>query len=250
MPVFGEWAVRFRDCFVPAMGKIFVAADYSQIELRILAHLSNDRKMIEAFINDEDIHMKTASEIFGVELTDVTPDLRAKAKTINFSIIYGISDYSLSKDLGISRKEARKYIDEYFENYSGVKQYMENSVSKAKEQGYVETILNRRRYIPEINSNNYNIRSFGERVAMNMPIQGSAADIIKMAMVEIYRDLKHKNLKSHLVLTIHDELIIETYVKEQKYVKSMMKEKMENVVKLKVPLKVEIAEGASWYDTK
>ncbi|HOK62520.1 MAG TPA: DNA polymerase I [Soehngenia sp.] len=251
IPIRSEDGKKIRRAFVAQQPDyLFLDADYSQIELRILAHLSNDRKMIEAFINDEDIHMKTASEIFGVELTDVTPDLRAKAKTINFSIIYGISDYSLSKDLGISRKEARKYIDEYFENYSGVKQYMENSVSKAKEQGYVETILNRRRYIPEINSNNYNIRSFGERVAMNMPIQGSAADIIKMAMVEIYRDLKHKNLKSHLVLTIHDELIIETYVKEQKYVKSMMKEKMENVVKLKVPLKVEIAEGASWYDTK
>ncbi len=251
IPIRSEDGKKIRRAFVAQQPDyIFLDADYSQIELRILAHLSDDEKMIEAFINDEDIHIKTASEIFGVELSDVTPELRAKAKTINFSIIYGISDYSLSKDLEISRKEARKYIDEYFENYSGVKQYMENSISKAKEQGYVETILNRRRYIPDINSNNYNIRSFGERVAMNMPIQGSAADIIKMAMVEIYKDLKQKNLKSHLVLTIHDELIIETYIKEKEYIKSLMKEKMENVVKLKVPLKVEIAEGVSWYDTK
>ncbi|TFZ40002.1 DNA polymerase I [Soehngenia longivitae] len=251
IPIRSEDGKKIRRAFVAQQPDyIFLDADYSQIELRILAHLSDDEKMIEAFINDEDIHIKTASEIFGVELSDVTPELRAKAKTINFSIIYGISDYSLSKDLEISRKEARKYIDEYFENYSGVKRYMENSISKAKEQGYVETILNRRRYIPDINSNNYNIRSFGERVAMNMPIQGSAADIIKMAMVEIYKDLKQKNLKSHLVLTIHDELIIETYIKEKEYIKSLMKEKMENVVKLKVPLKVEIAEGVSWYDTK
>jgi DNA polymerase-1 len=251
IPIRSEDGKKIRRAFIAQQPDyIFLDADYSQIELRILAHMSDDEKMIEAFIYEEDIHTKTASEIFGVELTEVTPELRAKAKTINFSIIYGISDYSLSKDLETSRKEARKYIDEYFENYSGVKQYMENSISKAKEQGYVETILNRRRYIPEINSNNYNIRSFGERVAMNMPIQGSAADIIKMAMVEIYKDLKQKNLKSHLVLTIHDELIIETYIKEKDYVKNMMKEKMENVVKLKVPLKVEIAEGASWYDTK
>ncbi|MDG2845143.1 DNA polymerase, partial [Vibrio parahaemolyticus] len=163
---------------------------------------------------------------------------------------YGISDYSLSRDLEISRKEARTYIDEYFENYNGVKRYMEDSINKAKEQGYIETILNRRRYIPEINSSNYNVRSFGERVAMNMPIQGSAADIIKMAMVEIYKDLKQKKLRSHIVLTIHDELIIETHIDELDYVKNMMKEKMENVVRLRVPLKVEISQGANWYETK
>ncbi|TJX59994.1 DNA polymerase I [Soehngenia saccharolytica] len=251
IPIRSEDGKKIRRAFVAQQPEyIFLDGDYSQIELRILAHLSDDEKMIEAFINDQDIHLKTASEVFGVDIKDVTPELRAKAKTINFSIIYGISDYSLSKDLEISRKEARKYIDEYFENYSGVKQYMENSVRKAKELGYVETILNRRRYIPELNSNNYNIRSFGERVAMNMPIQGSAADIIKMAMVEIYKDLKQNNLKSHIVLTIHDELILETYINELEYVKKMMKEKMENVVKLKVPLKVEIAQGVSWYDTK
>jgi len=251
IPIRSEDGKRIRKAFIAQKPDyIFLDGDYSQIELRILAHLSNDEKMIEAFLNDEDIHTKTASEVFGVDIKDVNSDLRAKAKTINFSIIYGISDYSLSRDLEISRKEARTYIDEYFENYNGVKRYMEDSINKAKEQGYIETILNRRRYIPEINSSNYNVRSFGERVAMNMPIQGSAADIIKMAMVEIYKDLKQKKLRSHIVLTIHDELIIETHIDELDYVKNMMKEKMENVVRLRVPLKVEISQGANWYETK
>jgi DNA polymerase-1 len=206
--------------------------------------------MKEAFVNGEDIHSKTASEVFEVPLDEVTQDLRYKAKTVNFSIIYGISDFSLSRDLNTTRKEARTYIDNYFENYKLVKSYMDDSITKGKEKGYVETLLNRRRYIPELESSNFNIRSFGERVAMNMPIQGSAADIIKLAMVKVYRRLKEEKLKSRLILTIHDELIIEAAEDELEYVKSMLKEIMENAISLSVPLKVDVMEGDSWYDTK
>ncbi|HZH93654.1 MAG TPA: DNA polymerase, partial [Tissierellaceae bacterium] len=229
---------------------VFLDGDYSQIELRLLAHISSDPKMLDAFINNEDIHTKTAAEVFGYPKDEVTSELRYKAKAINFSIIYGISDFSLSKDIGISRKEARKYIDNYFENYTGVRSYMDDAVAKGKENGYVETLLNRRRYVPELASRNYNIRSFGERVAMNMPIQGSAADIIKMAMVNVFKVLKDKKLKSRLILTIHDELIIEAHRDEVQDVKQMMKETMENAIKLQVPLRVDILEGDSWYDTK
>lgn len=229
---------------------VFLDGDYSQIELRLLAHISSDPKMMDAFINNEDIHTKTAAEVFGYPKDEVTSELRYKAKAINFSIIYGISDFSLSKDIGISRKEARKYIDNYFENYKEVKVYMDDAIAQGKENGYVETLLNRRRYVPELASRNYNIRSFGERVAMNMPIQGSAADIIKMAMVKVFRKLRENNLKSRLILTIHDELIIEAHRDEVQTVKKMMKETMENAVKLQVPLRVDILEGESWYETK
>jgi DNA polymerase-1 len=229
---------------------VFLDGDYSQIELRLLAHISSDPKMMNAFINNEDIHTKTAAEVFGYPKDEVTSELRYKAKAINFSIIYGISDFSLSKDIGISRKEARQYIDNYFKNYREVKAYMDDAIAQGKENGYVETLLNRRRYVPELASRNYNIRSFGERVAMNMPIQGSAADIIKMAMVKVHRKLKENKLKSRLILTIHDELIIEAHRDEVEKVKKMMKETMENAVKLQVPLRVDILEGESWYETK
>ncbi|MDY0234700.1 MAG: DNA polymerase I [Gudongella sp.] len=251
IPIRSEDGRRIRKAFIAQSPDYrFLDGDYSQIELRILAHISDDPKMKEAFIKDEDIHTKTASEVFEVPLDEVTLDLRYKAKAINFSIVYGISDFSLSKDIGISRKEARKYIDGYFNNYKLVKIYMDEAISKGKEDGYVETLLNRRRYIPELESKNYNIRSFGERVAMNMPIQGSAADIIKMAMVCIYKKLKEEKLLSKIVLTIHDELIIEAHKDEIEYVKKMMKTTMEEVISLRVPLKVEIIEGDSWYDTK
>lgn len=251
IPIRSEDGRRIRKAFIAQSPDYkFLDGDYSQIELRLLAHISDDPKMKEAFIRGEDIHTKTASEVFEVPLGEVSSDLRYKAKAINFSIVYGISDFSLSKDIGISRKEARKYIDGYFNNYKLVKTYMDDAISKGKEDGYVETLLNRRRYIPELNSKNFNIRSFGERVAMNMPIQGSAADIIKMAMVSIYKKLKSEKLLSRLVLTIHDELIIEAHVDEIPYVKEMMKKTMEEVISLKVPLKVEIVEGETWYDTK
>ena len=251
IPIRSEDGRRIRKAFIAEKpGFRLLDGDYSQIELRLLAHISDDPKMKEAFVNGEDIHSKTASEVFEVPLDEVSQDLRYKAKTVNFSIIYGISDFSLSRDLNTTRKEARTYIDNYFENYKLVKSYMDDSITKGKEKGYVETLLNRRRYIPELESSNFNIRSFGERIAMNMPIQGSAADIIKLAMVKVYRRLKEEKLKSRLILTIHDELIIEAAEDELEYVKSMLKEIMENAISLSVPLKVDVMEGDSWYDTK
>ncbi|WP_353096666.1 DNA polymerase I [Tissierella praeacuta] len=229
---------------------VLVDADYSQIELRVLAHISKDPKLIEAFINNEDIHRKTASEVFDVSKEDVTPIMRSRAKAVNFGIVYGISDYGLSRDLDISRKEAKEYIDNYLKNYKMVKEYMKDIVEEGKEKGYVETILHRRRYIPELKAKNFNIKSFGERIAMNTPIQGSAADIIKMAMVKVYNELKERNLKSRLILQIHDELIIETEKDEIEEVKNMMKDIMENSIKLNVPLTVDLEIGDSWYDTK
>lgn len=227
-----------------------IDADYSQIELRVLAHISQDPKLMEAFINNQDIHQKTASEVFHVDMEDVTPELRDSAKAVNFGIVYGISDYGLSVDLNISRKEAKEYIDNYLANYKLVKQYMEDIVKEGKDNGFVETILHRRRYIPELTAKNFNIKSFGERIAMNTPIQGSAADIIKMAMVQVHSQIKKRNLKSRLILQVHDELIIESPRNEVEEVKEMLKDLMENAIKLDVPLIVDLEVGDSWYDTK
>ncbi|MDI6603896.1 MAG: DNA polymerase I [Thermoanaerobacteraceae bacterium] len=251
IPIREEFGRQIRRAFIPSTkeGHI-VSADYSQIELRVLAHISGDEKLIESFKNNEDIHLRTASEVFKVAPENVTPEMRRCAKVVNFGIIYGISDFGLSKDLKISRKEAKEYIDSYFEKYKGVKNYLENIVKFAKEHGYVTTILNRRRYIPEINSKNYNQKSFGERMAMNTPIQGSAADIIKMSMVQVYSELKNKNMNSKLILQVHDELIIDVYPDELNTVKTMLKAVMEHVVELKVPLIVEIGEGKNWYEAK
>lgn len=227
-----------------------VDADYSQIELRVLAHISDDPKFIEAFQHNEDIHTKTASEVFGVAKEDVDSEMRSRAKAVNFGIVYGISDYGLSRDLNIPRKESKKYIENYLANYKNVKKYMEDIVAEGEEKGYVETILHRRRYIPELKAKNFNIKSFGERIAMNTPIQGSAADIIKIAMVRVYEELKKRGLKSKLILQIHDELIIEASKDELEEVKVLMKEIMENAVELRVPLTVDLEVGDSWYDTK
>lgn len=227
-----------------------VDGDYSQIELRILAHISQDEKMMEAFVEGIDIHTKTASEVFHVPLDEVTAQLRYRAKAVNFGIVYGISDYGLSRDLDITRKEAKEYIDNYFSNFSRVRKYMDEIVDEGRKNGYVETILNRRRYVPELNAKNFNVRSFGERIALNTPIQGSAADIIKKAMVEVYNEINNRRLKSKLVLTIHDELIIEAHNDEIDEVVDMMKSVMENAIALTVPLRVDIEVGDSWYDTK
>lgn len=248
IPVRMEAGKKIRKMFVPDDGYVYIDADYSQIELRILADMANDEVMINAFNNDEDIHTTTASQIFHMKKEDVTPELRAKAKAVNFGIVYGQGEFSLGQDLGISRKEAKEYIDMYFEHFSGIKDYMKNNINFAKENGYVETIFNRRRYVPEIKSSNFNIRSFGERIAMNMPIQGSAADIIKIAMVEVYRRLQGK--KSKLILQVHDELLVETEKSEVEEVSRIVKESMENAVKLKVLLKVELNTGESWLDAK
>lgn len=239
---------KIRKAFVAENDYILVDADYSQIELRVLAHISQDPKLMEAFRKNEDIHRKTASEVFNVE--DVSSELRSKAKAVNFGIVYGISDYGLSRDLNIPRKEAKEYIDNYLKNYIMVKEYMVDIVEEGKKNGYVETILHRRRYVPELTAKNFNIKSFGERIAMNTPIQGSAADIIKMAMVKVYNELKSRNLKSRLILQVHDELIIETVNSEVEEIKEILKDLMENSIKLDVPLIVDLEIGDSWYDTK
>ena len=250
IPIKTDDGRKIRKAFVAKEDYLLVDADYSQIELRVLAHISKDPKLIEAFVNNEDIHRKTASEVFNVPKEEVSSLMRSNAKTVNFGIIYGISDYGLARDLNITRKEAKEYIENYLKNYKKVKEYMENIVKEGKEKGYVETILHRRRYIPELRAKNHNIRSFGERVAMNTPIQGSAADIIKMAMVKVYKELRRRKLKSRLILQIHDELIIETHKDEVEVVKELLKDIMEKAIELDVPLLVDLEVGASWYDTK
>lgn len=251
IPVKTEEGRKIRKAFVSENENyVLVDGDYSQIELRVLAHISDDPKLKEAFYHNEDIHTKTASEVFEVEKEEVTPLMRSRAKAVNFGIVYGISDYGLSRDLDISRKEAKKYIDNYLKNYEKVKEYMDNIIEVGKRDGYVETILNRRRYLPELKSRNYVVRSFGERVAMNTPIQGSAADIIKIAMVRVYKELKKRNMKSKLILQVHDELIIEAHEDEKEEVENILRQIMESSVELNVPLKVDIKIGESWYETK
>lgn len=250
IPIRTEDGRKIRKAFVSDSGYRLVDADYSQIELRVLAHISEDPKFIEAFDNNEDIHTKTASQVFHVPVEEVDSTLRSRAKAVNFGIVYGISDYGLSRDLNISRKEAKDYIDKYLDNYVNVKSYMDDIIDFGESNGYVETILNRRRYIPELNAKNFNIKSFGQRVAMNTPIQGSAADIIKMAMVLVYERLKEGNYKSRLILQVHDELIVETALDELDEVRKLLKDTMENIIELKVPLLADVEVGDSWYDTK
>jgi DNA polymerase-1 len=251
IPVKLEMGRNIRKVFVPENENYLLSdGDYSQIELRVLAHITGDENMITAFNNNEDIHTSTASKVFNVPKDQVTSFMRSSAKAVNFGIVYGIGDFSLSKDLGITRKQARKYIDEYLEEYSKVRQYMHDTVVQGKEMGFVSTIYNRRRYLPELKSSNFNIRSFGERIAMNTPIQGSAADIIKIAMVKVYKALKDRNLRSRLILQVHDELIIETYKDEIKEVEELLKSCMETVASLLVPLTVEVKSGATWYEVK
>lgn len=250
IPIRSEEGKNIRKVFVADKNKVFIDADYSQIELRVLAHLSKDSVMIDSFKNDLDIHYKTASEVFGVQINEVTDNQRRSAKAVNFGIVYGISDYGLSKDLNITRNEARQYIDGYLNTYPSIKSYMEEIVNKAKKDGFVTTILDRKRYIPEINSKNFNIRSFGERIALNTPIQGSAADIIKLAMIKVYERLKIEKVNAKLILQIHDELIVECEESEKETVKKILKNSMENVYKLDLPLKVDICEGRNWYESK
>ncbi|MCT4606661.1 MAG: DNA polymerase I [Marinisporobacter sp.] len=242
---------QIRKVFVPTNEDyLLLDADYSQIELRVLAHIANDEHLIEAFSKEQDIHASTASKVFDVSIDEVSSLQRSRAKAVNFGIVYGISDYGLSENLHITKKEAQKYIDEYFSQYTGVKEYMENIVIEGKEKGYVTTLLNRRRYIPELKAKNYNVRSFGERTAMNTPIQGTAADIIKIAMICVDRELKNKKLRSKLILQVHDELIIEVHKDELEEVRKILKEQMENAIDLKVSLKIDMHEGKSWYETK
>ena len=245
-----EIGKKLRKVFKSSEGKIFLDADYSQIELRVLAHVSEDEIMVENFNNDEDIHAQAASRVFGVPLEEVTKDLRSKAKAVNFGIVYGISDFGLAGQIHSSRKQAKQYIEQYLEKYSGIKRFMSDVVEEAKEKGYIETMYKRRRYIPELKSKNYMVRKFGDRVAMNTPIQGTAADIMKIAMINVFRVLKNKGLNSKIVLQVHDELLIETDISEKEQVKEILVSCMENATKLSVPLKVEVEEGYNWYDAK
>lgn len=241
---------EIRKVFIPEEGYVYLDADYSQIELRVLAHLSDDKTLIDAYKKDSDIHSITASEVFDVPLDEVTDLMRRKAKAVNFGIVYGISSFGLGQDLDISRKEAEGYIEKYFLTYGGVKKFLEDTVSKAKEKGYSVTMFNRRRPIPELSSSNFMTRSFGERAAMNSPIQGTAADIIKIAMINVNKELKEKKLKSKLILQVHDELLIETKIEELDMVKDILIENMMKAAKLSVPLLVDVNTGTSWYDAK
>lgn len=250
IPTRMELGKKLRKVFKPKEGAIYVDADYSQIELRVLAHISQDKNMIDAFNNDEDIHLQAASKVFDTPIDEVTKEQRSNAKAVNFGIVYGISDFGLGEQLGVSRKKAKEYIEQYLEKYNGIKKFMTNIVEETKEKGYVETLYHRRRYIPELKSNNYMVRQFGGRVAMNTPIQGTAADIMKLAMINVYNKLKENNLKSKIIVQVHDELLIETNLDEEKQVKEILQTEMENVIKLDVPLKAEVSEGYTWYSAK
>lgn len=251
IPIRMEEGRKIRQAFVPSeQDWLIFAADYSQIELRVLAHISGDERLIDAFKQDMDIHTRTAMDVFHVGKDKVTSDMRRQAKAVNFGIIYGISDYGLSQNLGITRKEASEFIERYFQIYPGVKQYMNDIVQEAKLKGYVSTLLHRRRYIPEITSRNYNVRSFAERTAMNTPIQGSAADIIKKAMVDMAKRLQEEKLQTRLLLQVHDELIFEVPQDELEQLKVIVPDVMENCIKLDVPLKVEYSYGPTWFDAK
>lgn len=250
IPTRTELGRKLRKVFKAQENKIFVDADYSQIELRVLAHMSKDEIMVEAFKTDQDIHTICASQVFKVPVEKVSKQLRSRAKAVNFGIVYGISDFGLAEQIDIKRKEAKEYIEQYLETYSGIKSFMSDIVEHAKEKGYVETEFGRRRYIPELASKNYMVRQFGQRAAMNTPIQGTAADIMKIAMIKVYNELKKRNLKSKIVLQIHDEMLIETELSEKEEVYEILKQSMENAVQLSVPLKVEIEEGKSWYQAK
>ena len=245
-----ELGKQLRKVFKPKDGYIYIDADYSQIELRVLAHISKDENMMQAFLNDEDIHKQAASKVLGIPIDEVTKEQRSSAKAVNFGIVYGISEFGLAEQLGITRKAAQEYINQYLEKYSGIKKFMSDIVEDAKKQGYVETLFHRRRYIPELSSNNYMVRQFGSRAAMNTPIQGTAADIMKIAMINVYRKLKEENIDAQIVLQVHDELILECNINEKDKAAKLLKESMESAIKMDVPLKVETSEALNWYEAK
>jgi DNA polymerase I len=251
IPIKYEMGREIRKVFVPNNDEcVILSADYSQIELRVLAHIADDSNLIDAFVNHSDIHTKTASEVFRVPLKEVTTLMRGRAKAVNFGIVYGIGDFSLAKDLKITKKEAKTYIDTYFERYPNVKKYMEDVVKEVEEKSFVTTILNRRRYIPEASASNKMVKALGVRLAMNTPIQGSAADVIKLAMVNVFKELNERQLKSTLILQVHDELLLNVYKDELKAVEEIVKKEMEQVIKLRVPLEVDINVGETWYEAK
>ena len=251
IPVREEEGREIRKLFsARADDRILIDADYSQIELRLLAAFSGCKPLIEAFRSGKDIHTATASMVFGVPIGEVDATMRRSAKAVNFGIVYGISDFGLAQNLKISPKTAGEYIKKYFELYPEVKEYMSENVRKAKETGYAESLFGRRRYIRELSSSNYNVRMFGERAAMNMPLQGSAADVMALAMINVYKKLKEGNFKSKLILQVHDELIIDAFIDEAESVKKLLVHEMENAVELSVPLTVSVSVAKSWFDAK
>ena len=250
IPTRTELGSELRRMFAADPGKVLVDADYSQIELRLLAHISGDEAMREAFLSGEDFHTVTAAHVFGVPVEEVTASMRRAAKAVNFGIVYGISAFSLSQDLGVTVTEAKAYMDAYFARFPGVKDYMERVVAQAREQGYVETLMHRRRALPEIKSSNFNMRSFGERVALNMPIQGTAADIIKLAMVRVHSRLAREGLAARLIMQVHDELIVECPEEEAPRVEALLQQEMQGVAELSVPLLAEAHTGRNWLAAK
>ena len=250
IPIRMELGRLIRKVFVPDEGFVFLDADYSQIELRVLAHLSDDDKLIQAYKDAQDIHTITASQVFHVKPEEVTPLLRRNAKAVNFGIVYGISSFGLSQDLSITRKEAQEYIEQYFKTYPGIKQFLDRMVEDAKKNGYVTTMFGRRRPVPELGASNFMQRSFGERVAMNAPIQGTAADIIKIAMNRVNECLRKNGMRSRLILQVHDELLVETAQEELEEVRAIMIREMQNAAQMKVRLEVDIHEGKDWYEAK
>ena len=250
IPTRAELGKQIRKAFKPAEGYVYIDADYSQIELRVLAHMSKDENMIYAFKHGEDIHKQVASRILNIPIDEVTKEQRSSAKAVNFGIVYGISDYGLANQIGVSNKKAKEYISQYLEKYSGIKHFMDDIVQSAKAKGYVETLFGRRRYIPEIKSSNYMVRQFGSRAAMNTPIQGTAADIMKIAMINVYNKIKEEKIDAKIVLQIHDELLIEVNNKDKEKAKQILKDCMEKSAKLEIPLEVELSEGDSWYEVK
>ena len=245
-----ELGKRLRKVFKPKEGYIFIDADYSQIELRVLAHISQDEHMIDAFKNNEDIHKQAASKVLNIPIDEVTKEQRSSAKAVNFGIVYGISDFGLAQQLGVSRKQAKEYIDQYLEKYSGIKNFMNDVVENAKEKGYTETLFNRRRYIPELKSSNYMVREFGKRAAMNTPIQGTAADIMKIAMINLNKELEKSQIDAKIILQVHDELILEVKIEDKEKAKEILKNCMESAISLSVPLEVEVSEANNWYEAK
>ena len=247
IPIRTSLGRQLRKAFVAENGKVLIDADYSQIELRVLAHISGDKTMRQAFVNNIDIHTLTASEIFDLPENMITEEMRSRAKTVNFGIVYGIGEFSLAKDLKISRKEAKRYIDNYLATYSGVDEYMKKIVEEGEERGYVETLFGRRRYIPELSSRNKQIQAFGRRVCRNTPIQGTAADLIKIAMIRVYDTLKKQYPEAKLVLQVHDELIVEAPESQADRIAELLKNEMENVAKLSVPLIADVGTGKNWF---
>jgi DNA polymerase-1 len=250
IPVRGELAKKVREAFIAQGDSLLISGDYSQIDLRALAHLSQDKGLVEAFRNDEDIHSATAARLYGIDMSDVTPDMRRFAKTVNFGVIYGMSDYGLEQATEMSREEASKFITAYFEQYPGIKQYMEATKQQARETGYVQTILGRRRSIPEINSSNRQVREAAERMAINMPVQGTSADIIKVAMIHLYEDMKKRGIKSKMLLQVHDELLFEVVPDELEEMQKLVPGVMSSAMELSIPLKVDINTGHNWAELK